>query len=248
MISNFGCKLLLALFGWTTAILRPARAGPDFKLASITSSRKLFCSRAIRGHTSNIWSFQQHCQGDVLQQGQLGCKMRVRVTNFTSLVATVDFPLVLISGCVDNYSDQVDSSFFASSSEQCSAVEDQSITELKMWHHALRYQSPFFPCALDDYKLLDTFLQLHFAGHLRLSGVQHLADNLIWPFRKMSVITLFGISRKSTFWDGDQTSKAGSVEPTCSLEFNIGFRFEVMFRREVKSHKHASTWIHTLEG
>ena len=32
--------------------------------------------------------------------------MRVRVTNFTS-VATVDFPLVLISGCVDNYSDQV---------------------------------------------------------------------------------------------------------------------------------------------
>ena len=157
MISNFGCKLLLALFGWTTAILRPARAGPDFKLASITSSRKLFCSRAIRGHTSNIWSFQQHCQGDVLQQGQLGCKMRVRVTNFTSLVATVDFPLVLISGCVDNYSDQVDSSFFASSSEQCSAVEDQSITELKMWHHALRHQSPFFPCALDDTNCLTRF-------------------------------------------------------------------------------------------
>ena len=33
-------------------------------------------------------------------------KMRVRVTNFTSLT-TVDYPLVLISGCVDNYSDQV---------------------------------------------------------------------------------------------------------------------------------------------
>ena len=246
MISNFGCKLLLALFGWTTAILRPARAGPDFKLASITSSRKLFCSRAIRGHTSNIWSFQQNCQGDVLQQGQLGCKMRVRVTNFTSLVATVDFPLVLISGCVDNYSDQVDSS-----SEQCWVLLFCGRSK----HHwiedvAPRFEIPksIFAMCSWWYKLLDTFLQLHFAGHLRLGGVQHLADNLIWPFRKMSVITLFGISRKSTFWDGDQTSKAGSVEPTCSLEFNIGFRFEVMFRREVKSHKHASTWIHTLEG
>ena len=41
-----------------------------------------------------------------MQEGDLGCKMRVRVTNFTSL-ATVDFPLVLISGSVDNYSDQV---------------------------------------------------------------------------------------------------------------------------------------------
>ena len=135
---------------------------------------------------------------------------------------------------------------------------------LKLWavqccgrskHHwiedvAPRFETPksIFSMCSWWYKLLDTFLQLHFAGHLRLSGVQHLADNLIWPFCKMSVITLFGISRKSTFWDGDQTSKAGSVEPTCSLEFNIGFRFEVMFRREVKSHKHASTWIHTLAG
>ena len=60
-----------------------------------------------------------------MQQGQLGCKMRVRVTNFTSLVATVDFPLVLISGCVDNYSDQacVDLPF---------SNDSESFTELKM--------------------------------------------------------------------------------------------------------------------
>ena len=32
------------------------------------------------------------------------------------------------------------------------------------------------------------------------------------------------------FWYADQSSKAGSVEPTCSPEFNIGFRFEVMWR------------------
>ena len=60
--------------------------------------------------------------------------MRVRVTNFTSLVATVDFPLVLISGCVDNYSDQacVDLPFLpqALGSEFDFSDDSESITEL----------------------------------------------------------------------------------------------------------------------
>ena len=160
MISNFGCKLLLVLFGWTTAILSPARVGPDFKLASITSSRKFFCSRAIRGHTSNIWSFQQNCQGDVLQQGQLGCKMRVRVTNFTSLVATVDFPLVLISGCVDNYSDQVDSS-----SEQCWVLLFCGRSK----HHWIEDVAPRFEIPKSIFSMCSWWLQI--AWHVSPAAV-----------------------------------------------------------------------------
>ena len=33
--------------------------------------------------------------------------MRVRVTNFPTGLTTVDYPLVLITGCVENYPDQV---------------------------------------------------------------------------------------------------------------------------------------------
>ena len=63
----------------------------------------LFCGLGVQ---KLFPSNRQNCRDDMFQQSHLGCKMRVRVTNFTSL-ATVDFPLVLISGCVDNYSDQV---------------------------------------------------------------------------------------------------------------------------------------------
>ena len=98
--------------------------------------------------------------------------MRVRVTNFTSLVATVDFPLVLISGCVDNYSDQVGLLFWPqalSSAELDFSVDGQRVTELKIRHHALMAETAKSFCALDYFKWLDTFHQQVFVDQNQTS-------------------------------------------------------------------------------
>lgn len=95
-------------------------------ISKIRSSWQSYLPAGDRGHNQNFrnlarvsWKYfpagslgmysclRSNLHEHISQEGHLGCKMRVRVTNFTSL-ATVDFPLVLISGCVDNYSDQVD--------------------------------------------------------------------------------------------------------------------------------------------